>query len=112
MDSFLLDTDFSRCHSKPNVYSKKVGSHLIILVLSVDDHILTSSDPKLLTRVKSNLKKKFEMTESGYMHYFLGLQVLQTPHQIHWKLISYYSFFDEVEDQAVVNEVKKSYGFN
>ena len=25
IDSFLLDTSFSRCHSDPNVYTKKVG---------------------------------------------------------------------------------------
>jgi hypothetical protein len=78
MDNFLPDTSFCRCHSDPNVYTKKVGSHLIILVLYVDDLILTSSDPKLLTHVKSSLKKKFEMTNLGYLHYFLGLQVLQT----------------------------------
>jgi hypothetical protein len=75
---FLLDTNFSGCHSDPNVYTKKVGSHLIILVIYVDDLILTSSDPKHLTHVKSNLKNKFEMTYLGYLHYFLGLQVLQT----------------------------------
>jgi hypothetical protein len=75
---FLLDTGFSRCHFDPNVYTKKVGSHLIILVLYVDDLILTGSDPKLLTHVKSILKNKFEMTNLGYLHYFLGLQVLQT----------------------------------
>ena len=33
MDSFLLDIGFSRCHSDTNVYTKKVGNHLIILVL-------------------------------------------------------------------------------
>jgi hypothetical protein len=62
----------------PNVYIKKVGSHLIIFFLYVDDLILTSSDPKLLTHVKSNLKKKFEMTSLCYLHYFLGLQVLKS----------------------------------
>ena len=60
MDSFLLDTGFSRFHSDPNVYTKKVGNHLIILDLYVDDLILTGSDPKLLTHVKSNLKKKLK----------------------------------------------------
>ena len=49
MDSFLLHTGFSRCHSDPNVDTKKVGNHLIILVLYVDDLILTGSDPKLIT---------------------------------------------------------------
>jgi hypothetical protein len=63
--AFFLTHDFSRCHSNPNVYTKKVGNHLIILVLYVDDLILTGSDPKLLTHVKSNLKKKFEMTDLG-----------------------------------------------
>jgi hypothetical protein len=37
MVSFLLDTSFSRCHSDPNGYTQKVGNHLIIHVLYVDD---------------------------------------------------------------------------
>ena len=76
MYSFLLDTGFSRCHSNPNVYTKKVGNHLIILVLYLDDLILTGSDPKLLTHVKSGLKQIFEMLDLGHLHYFLGLQSL------------------------------------
>ena len=40
MNSFILDTSFSRYHSDPNVYTKKVGNHLIILVLYVDDLIM------------------------------------------------------------------------
>jgi hypothetical protein len=82
MDNFLLDVDFFRCHFNPNVYTKKVGSHLIILVLYFDDLILTSSYPKLLNHVKNNLNKKFEMTNLGYLHYFLRLQVLQTKEEI------------------------------
>jgi hypothetical protein len=57
MENFLLDTVFSRCHSNPSVYTNKVGIHLIILVLYVDDCILIGSDPKLLTHVKSSLQK-------------------------------------------------------
>jgi hypothetical protein len=76
--AFFLTPTFLDVISDPNVYTKKVGNHLIILVLYVDDLILTSSDPKLLNHVKSNLKKKFEMIDLGYLHYFLGLQVLQT----------------------------------
>jgi hypothetical protein len=40
MNNFLLDNGFPRCHSGPNVYTKKVGSHIIIHVLYVDDLIL------------------------------------------------------------------------
>ena len=75
---FLLVIGFSRCHSDNNVYNKRVDGHLIILLLYVDDLILTSSDPKLINHVKYSLKKKFDITDLGYLHYFLGLQVLQS----------------------------------
>eukprot|EP00253_Pinus_taeda_P015756 PITA_15756 len=78
MDSFLLDTGFSRCPSDNIVYTKKVGKYLIILVLYVDDLILTGNDPNLINHVNSSLKKQFEMTKLGHLHYFLGLQVLQS----------------------------------
>eukprot|EP00253_Pinus_taeda_P020646 PITA_20646 len=78
MDSFLLESGFSKCHSNNTVYTKKVGKSLIILVLYVDDLILTGSDPNLINHVNSSLKKKFEKTDLGHLHYFLGLQVLQS----------------------------------
>jgi hypothetical protein len=78
MDIFLIATRFSRFHSDHNVYTKKSRIHLIILVLYVDELILTGSDSKLLNHVKTSLKKKFEMTYLGFLHYFLGLQVFQT----------------------------------
>eukprot|EP00253_Pinus_taeda_P003386 PITA_03386 len=78
MDSLLLESGFSRCHYDNTVYTKKVGKSLIILVLYVNDLILTGSDSNLINHVKSNLKKKFEMTDLGKLHYFVGLQVLQS----------------------------------
>jgi hypothetical protein len=39
MDRFILDIEFYRCHFDPKVYTKKVGSHLIILLLYVYDLI-------------------------------------------------------------------------
>eukprot|EP00253_Pinus_taeda_P024698 PITA_24698 len=53
MDSFLLESGFSRCHSNNIVYTKKVGKSLIILVLYVDDLILTGSDPNLINHVNA-----------------------------------------------------------
>ena len=78
MGNFFLDTIFSRCHSNPNVYTNKVGSHLIILVFYVYEIILIGSDPKHLNHVKTGCKNKFEMTYLGYFHYFLGLHILLT----------------------------------
>ena len=77
MDRFLLDNGFYRCHSDNTVYTKKVGKSFTILVLYVDDLILTGSDPNHIKHMNSSLKKKFEMTDLRHFHYFLGLQVLQ-----------------------------------
>eukprot|EP00253_Pinus_taeda_P030504 PITA_30504 len=89
MDSFLLESSFSRCHSNNIFYTKKVGKSLIILVLYVDDLILTGNDPNLINHVKSSLKKKFEMTDLGHLHYFLGLQVLQSKEGISFSQSKY-----------------------
>ena len=67
----------------------KVGIDLLILVLYVDDLILTSSDSKLLNHVKTSLKNNFEMTDLGFFHYFLGLKVLQTNEGIFLSLSKY-----------------------
>ena len=72
-------------------YTKKVGSHLIVLFLHVYDLVLTSSDPKILTHVKSNLKNKFEMTDLGNLHHFIGLQVFQTKEGIYLYQFKYAS---------------------
>eukprot|EP00253_Pinus_taeda_P002995 PITA_02995 len=92
MDSFLLETGFSRCHSDNTVYSMKVGESLIIHFLYVDDLILTSSDPNLINHVKSSLKKKSEMTDLGHLHYFLGLQVLQSKEEGSPLLVGFTNF--------------------
>ena len=78
MDRFLLDNDFSRCHAHDNAYRNKVVNHPILHVLYVHDIILTNNDPKHLTHGKHKLKNNFEMTNLTHLHYFLGLQVLQT----------------------------------
>lgn len=56
-----------------NFYTKKVGDDQINLLLYVDDLILTSSDPKILSHLKSILQNKYEMEDSWHFHYFLGL---------------------------------------
>eukprot|EP00253_Pinus_taeda_P016935 PITA_16935 len=97
MDSFVLETGFFRCHSDSTIYTKKVGKSLIILVLYVDDLIPTGGDPNLINHVKSSLKKKFEMTDLGNLHYFLGPQVLQSKEEASPLLVGF-TYFDWVGD--------------
>ena len=48
----------------------------MIIVLYVDDLILTSDD-KLIKSCKEDLAREFEMKELGLMHYFMVMEVWQ-----------------------------------
>lgn len=61
------------------MYVKKRGTHEILIVsLYVDDMIYTSSSSQLITQFMLTMKSRFEMTDLGELHYFLGLEVIQT----------------------------------
>ena len=55
MDNFLLSIGFSRCHSDPTVYIQREGIDLLILVLYVDDLILTGSSSSMIQSVQQQL---------------------------------------------------------
>lgn len=45
----------------------------LVLLLYVDDIILTGENPQLLSSFISTLGKEFDMTDLGDLHYFLGI---------------------------------------
>ena len=51
-----------------------VEGKLLIIVLYVDDLILTGDD-QLIVSCKEDLLREFEMKDMGLMHYFLGMEV-------------------------------------
>jgi hypothetical protein len=53
----------------------------VILLLYVDDLFLIGEE-KLITECKKRLALEFEMKDLSLMHYFLGLEVWQSPERI------------------------------
>lgn len=51
---------------------------MLIVCLYLDDLIFTSNDIKMFTEFKKSVMEKFEMTDMGLMHYFLGFEVIKT----------------------------------
>jgi hypothetical protein len=49
----------------------------MILVLYVDDILITGSSASTITVVKDILHNKFSMTNMGPLHFFLGLEINQ-----------------------------------
>ena len=77
MDAFLLSQNFQRCRSDPNVYLQQHDDHIIIIVLYVDDLLITGSTIASISAIKTALHNAFEMSDLGLLKQFLGLEIKQ-----------------------------------
>lgn len=50
---------------------------IIIIVIYIDDMILTWDDEESIIEIKRQLEKRFKMTDIGLLNYYLGLEVSQ-----------------------------------
>ena len=75
MDSYILSRGFLRCRSDPNVYMIRNTNSLLLVVLYVDDLLITGSSASSITAVKTALHDMFSMTDMGLLHYFLSLEI-------------------------------------
>ena len=48
----------------------------------VDDLLMTGNNESYISSIKKDLKKIFEMTDMGHLHYYLGFEVTQQPKYI------------------------------
>jgi hypothetical protein len=49
-----------------------------LLLLYVDDMLITGDDPQHISHVKKHLSEQFQMSDLGPLSYFLGIEVLQS----------------------------------
>jgi hypothetical protein len=66
-----------RCKSNPNVYMLRMTNSLLLLVLYVDDLLITGYLNSTIVVVKRILHDRFLMTHMGPLHFFLGLEISQ-----------------------------------
>jgi hypothetical protein len=81
IDSFLMSLGFTKSKADSNLYFKIMDNEPVILLLYVDDLFLIGEE-KLIAECKKILVAEFEMKDLGLMHYFLGLEVWQSPKRI------------------------------
>jgi hypothetical protein len=77
MDSYLLSQNFVRCKSNLNVYMLRMIDSLLLLVLYVDDLLITGCSTSTIVAVNRILHDKFLMMNMGPIHFFLGLEIIQ-----------------------------------
>eukprot|EP00253_Pinus_taeda_P031898 PITA_31898 len=64
------------------LFVKKVGKTVVYLVVYLDDLLMTGNNESYISSIKKGLGKSFEMTDLGYVHYYLGIEVTQHPKSI------------------------------
>ncbi|KAF1322235.1 Integrase catalytic core protein, partial [Globisporangium splendens] len=75
-DEYVRSTGFEVSKFDPCLYIKRTGNHCVLLLVYVDDVIVTRSSADPIAEAKSQLKKRFEMTDSGACKFVLGIELV------------------------------------
>jgi hypothetical protein len=77
MDSYMFSQNFVHCKSKPNVYMLRMVDSLLLLVLYVDDLLITGCSTSTIAAIKRILHDRFLMKNMGPLQFFPGLEIIQ-----------------------------------
>ena len=92
IDGFFLSLNYCRCNSDENVYLNMIHGYLIIILLYLDDLLITGSSKKEISSLKSAMNHAFSMTDLGSLSQFWGLEISQSDLIIKVHNSKHYSF--------------------
>ncbi|XP_060212085.1 uncharacterized mitochondrial protein AtMg00810-like [Lycium barbarum] len=75
----LCSRGYSSSLNDYSLFTKGSGDSLVLLVVYVDDIILTGTDLAEISALKYSFHSQFKIKYLGSLHYFLGIEVLYTP---------------------------------
>jgi len=75
LDSTLQHIGFIQCPSEPCIYTKKIGGNLSIIVVYVDDLIISCSRKEDLVNIKLQITQEFDVVDGGELNHFLGMEI-------------------------------------
>ncbi|KAG2830641.1 hypothetical protein PC113_g21071 [Phytophthora cactorum] len=78
-DEFVCSIGFQVSAFDPCLYIKVVDGHRVLVLVYVDDVLITGSSPELISRTKNDLKTRFEMTGSCKCVFVLGIELVDGP---------------------------------
>lgn len=84
LKGYLLQLGFQRSTSDFSIFFKKSDGSLLLLLVYVDDILITGDSHSQILEVISLLHSQFALKHPGLVHYFLGLEV--THHHSHYFL--------------------------
>ena len=82
LSTFLVSNGFVKDKLDTTLFTKHIDSDILIVQIYVDDIIFGSANEVLCKDFESCMKKEFEMSITGELNYFLGLQIKQRSDEI------------------------------
>jgi len=76
--NYIQQMGYTRCPYYQSLFYRQQGSNVLLLLIYVDDILLTGSSPSQISSFITHLSFVFRMKDLGDVHYFLGLQITRT----------------------------------
>lgn len=70
----LLQMGFQQSHFDYSLFTKKADSDLIVILVYIDDLLITGNNPSLLSQTREGLLNQFKMKDLGELKFFLGIE--------------------------------------
>ena len=77
LNQILRRLKFVRCSKEPSLYRREENGELLVVVVYVDDLLVTGSSLELILNFKRGMANQFEMSDLGLLTYYLGIEVHQ-----------------------------------
>ncbi|MCO5594757.1 hypothetical protein L7F22_048790 [Adiantum nelumboides] len=75
---FLKKIGFKQSTDDHSLFLKHVDGEIVVIVIYVDDLILTGSHDEQILDVKKSLLRELNMKDLGELRYFLGIEIVDT----------------------------------
>ncbi len=87
---YIIISGFQTSNANFSLYVKNTNHGIVVIVIYVDDLIITKDSDADIFDLKNLLKQKFEMKDLGELRYFFGIEVILSPKGI-WLLQRQYA---------------------
>jgi hypothetical protein len=79
----IIQMKYKQSNADHTLFYKCDGDKLAVLIVYVDDIIITGNYEEEIKKLKKHLAQEFEVKDLGLLHYFLGIEVSQSTKGIH-----------------------------
>ena len=82
IDASFITQSLKRSQNDPNLYYSLTNSKYVIILLYVDDLLITRDNLQEISRLQFELQKAFEMSDLGTAQNYLGVEIEYHPSRI------------------------------